>query len=421
LETHDTLSIHSKKLSGSTANSGVNTSGFAVFCISGKEEIEMAKRVILAVSQREYAAKLAEYVREEEPGWDVAAFTHDRALQRELQETRTVDLLIAQPEMLLHVTGLRERVGKVMILVEEKGQSDGKWQEIIQYQPLPGLLSSIRGGIVGEAAASAKGCQVLTLFSASGGTGKTTVALNLIRQVGEWGMRTFYLNMESLNATSLLFGKGEPDSLSRLLYSLQAHPEQWGEQLEQLCRHQPHLRTDFLDAPDHPGERLALTSELLAMLLEGIRKTGRYDLIVIDPDSGAGEWHRRLVEMSDRVVWLTVDDTQTLMKTDKLLRHWQGHIDEIMNKISFVLNKGHGGGMVNRWDLPGASPSAILPYIPQWKAVDQPGRLLGAPAFSGSVEQLLDHLGLGVSTPSSKRRKEGEGHGIQRTHIRGAG
>ena len=98
---------------------------------------------------------------------------------------------------------------------------------------------------------------MVTLFSASGGVGKTTVALNLIRQAGQRGLRTFYLNLEALNATSLLFGIGEPDSLSQLLYSLQAHPEQWGELLEKLCRHQAQLRTDFLDAPEHPGERFA--------------------------------------------------------------------------------------------------------------------------------------------------------------------
>jgi Mrp family chromosome partitioning ATPase len=381
----------------------------------------MAKRVVLAATQREYAAKLAEYVREEEPGWDIVSFTQVSALHRELQDDRVIDLLIGQTELLSEVTSLIGKVGKVMALVEARGKGGGEWAEIVQFQPLPNLLSAIRGSLSGVSDVSPSSCQVLTIFSASGGTGKTTVALNLIRQAGERGLRTFYLNMEPLNATSLLFGKGEPDSMSRLLYSLQAYPERWGEQLEQLCRHQPQLRTDFLDAPDHPEERLALTSELLITLLERLRSSGRYDLIVIDPDSGAGDWHRRLLEMSDRIVWLAVDDAQYLHKTNLLLRHWQTHLGDGFKKLFFIMNKGHGGGIANRWELPGGVPSAILPYIPQWKSVDQPGRLLGAPAFSGAVEQLIDLLGLGgASAPAARRRRE-EGHGIQRTHIRGAG
>lgn len=382
----------------------------------------MTRRVLLAVSQREYAAKLAEYIREEEAGWEIAAFTQVSVLRRELQESRSVDLLLVQPEMMHEVAVPSERIGKVIALVEKKGQSSGKWREIIQYQPLPGILSEIRGALMGETPTSAKGCQVMTVFSATGGAGKTTVALNIIRQAGQQGLRTFYLNLEALNATSLLFGKGEPDSLSQLLYNLQAHPEQWGAQLEKLCRHQSHLRTDFMDAPEHPGERLALTTVLLDALLEGIRRTGRYDLIVVDPDSGAGEWHRQLLHLSDRVIWLTVDDAQSLKKTGMLLIHWQEHAEEIRNKLTFVLNKGQGDGMVNGWELPGGSPSAMLPYIPQWKSVDQPSRLLGAPAFSGAVDQLLDHLELkGRSTLNSKRRNEGEGYGVQRSHVRGAG
>ena len=109
------------------------------------------------------------------------------------------------------------------------------------------------------------------------------------------------------------------------------------------------------------------------------------------------------------------------MKTDKLLRYWKEPLGEELNKIIFVLNKGHGGGMVNRWELSGTSPSVILPYIPQWKAIDQPSRLLGAPAFAGAVEQLLDQLDVGGRPQSSGRRREGEGNGVQRTNIRGAG
>ncbi|BBI32004.1 nucleotide-binding protein [Cohnella abietis] len=376
-------------------------------------------RVVLAAMQREYTAKLADYLREEEPNWDIAAFTHESALRRELQGSGVIDLLIGQIDMLLEVASLSDRVGKIVALVEERDKNrGGKWQEVVQYQPLPAILSGIRGGLSGGNVLPDSSCQVVTLFSASGGVGKTTVALNLIRQAGERGVRTFYLNLEALNATSLLFGKGEPDSLSRLLYSLQAYPEKWGEMLKELCRHQPQLRTDYLDATDHPGERLALTSELMMTFIEGLKATGKYDLIVIDPDSGAGDWHCSLVQMSDRVIWLTADDAQLMLKTEKLLNHWHNKLGENMSKIIFALNKGNGS-MVNRWNLPGGKPSATLPYIPQWKTVDQPGRLLGSPAYCGAVEQLLALLRIESSTVNTKRRRE-EGHGIQRSHIRGA-
>jgi cellulose biosynthesis protein BcsQ len=378
----------------------------------------MVKRVILAIRQHEYTAKLAQYLREEEPAWAVSAFTHEEALRRELQSNRVFDVLIAERGMLLELSEFSARIGKTIALVEDIGTGGGDLLQTLQYQPLPGLLAYIRSVLVGPVSLSPSGCRVLTVFSASGGLGKTTVALNLIRQAGERGFRTFYLNLETLNATALLFGKGEPDSLSRLLYSLQAHPEIWVEQFGSLCRHHPQLRTDFLDAPDHPGERLALTPELLGSLLEGLRTTGRYDLIIVDPDSGAGAWHIKLLDLSDQVVWLTVDDMQALAKAGQLLRYWQGQLNAKLEKVLFVLNRARQEAAARQWTLPGGSPAAILPYIPEWKAVDQLGRLLGSPAFSGAIELLSDHLNLAIRRPNGERRKEREDNGSNRAHLR---
>ncbi|MFC5531621.1 hypothetical protein [Cohnella yongneupensis] len=381
----------------------------------------MGKRVVLASAQREYVAKLAEYVREQEPEWDVAAFTYASALRMELQEgNRSVDLLIGEADLLREAGAAIDRARKVLALADGTMAAE-EWASIDQYQPLPVLMTAIRTAIAGDRVASANECRIITVFSASGGTGKTTLALNMLRQAGERGLRTFYFNLEALNATSLLFGHGEPDSLSRLLYGLQAHPEQWDELFAATCRHQPYLRTDYIDAPDHPGERLALPSELLAEVLGRVRASGRYDLIVVDPDAGAGEWHRSLLGGSDQVVWLTTDDVQCLTKTDKLLRYWNASAEGLSDKLVFVMNKSQGQRSLNRWSLPGDGPAMSLPYVPQWKTVEQPGRLLGAPAFCGAVDELLEALGIRSRTPSAKRRKEADVRGPHRAFVRGAG
>jgi len=381
----------------------------------------MVKRVVLAAVQREYAAKLAEFLREEEPSWEIAAYTHDSALRRELHGGGRIDLLIGQSQLLEAIHPLGGTVGKVIELVDGTGAVGEYGVAIGQYQPLPTLLSSIRSIAGLESAVSAEGCQAWTVFSASGGTGKTTVALNLARQAGERGLRVFYFNLESLNATALLFGKGEPDSLSRLLYALQTHPEQWDELAKRFIRHQPQLRADYIDAPEHPGERLALTPEATEEFLRKLKSLGRYDLIVIDPDSGAGDWHRRLLELSDRVLWLLLDDAQTLRKTERLLRYWHDEFADAMYKFAFVMNKSNGDRFVNRMEIPTASDPIVLPYIPQWKTIDQPGRLLSVPTFAGAVAELLaGFTGTDGITNGGRRRREG-GYGHERARSGGVG
>jgi MinD-like ATPase involved in chromosome partitioning or flagellar assembly len=333
-----------------------------------------------------------------------------------------VDALIGEREWLERIDANSGKIGKLIALVEDPGQEkeNGHWMEILQYQSLPALLYAIRKAMGMEGPGSSEGCQVWTVFSASGGVGKTTVGLNLVRQATDRGLRVFYLNLEELNATSLLFGKGEPDGLSRLMYALQARPEQWEELAAELCRHQPQLRTDYIDAPEHPGERLAMTPELTAELIGKLRDSRRYDLIVIDPDSGASAWHRGLLDTSDKLIWLTIDDAQNLLKAEKLLRYWKEALKEKAYKLKFVMNKGNGGRLVNRWALPGTSPAFVLPYIAQWKTVDQPGRLLASPVFSGAIAELLDFIRSEDGSASLRSRKE-EGGGDMRSYTRGAG
>ena len=384
------------------------------------------KKVVLAIAEREYAAKLAEYLRDEEKAWEVAAYTNVSALRRELRDGGRIDALIGQEELIGEASDSGRSVGTTIVLTDAEGRTkrgerkaEG-WLETDQYQPLPALLSAIRDALGLEASGSPEGCRVWTVFSASGGSGKTTVALNLVRQAGESGLRVLYLNLEALNATSLLFGTGEPDSLSRLLYVLQAHPEQWEGLMKQSVRHQAQLKADYLDAPEHPGERLALTPELTSALIGKLKAGNRYDLIVVDPDSGADEWHRRLLEMSDRIVWLALDDAQSLLKAEKLLAYWRTSLEKSACRIAFAVNKGNGGRMVNRWGLPGKAPSIVLPYIPQWKTVDQPGRLLSAPAFEGAAEELLNALAQ-EGSPAGPRTGRGREHVRELAFDRGVG
>ncbi|TJY40919.1 hypothetical protein E5161_14475 [Cohnella pontilimi] len=372
-----------------------NEPGFAVFLFfRGAEGGDaMTRKIVLALPNRDYAARIAEFMRETEPEWETSAFTHEAALRLRLQEEAKVDLLIGAPSLLRQLDGQLAGVACVAALVEEAGLAENAWPEICMFQPLPSLTSRLRALLSEMVRPVNRGCQLATVFSAAGGAGKTTTALNLVRQAGERGYRTFYMNLELLNATSRLFGIGEPDSLSRLLYYLQTEPDCFAERLPQCVRHQPALRSDFIEAPEYPGERVAMSAELLERLINEIRSTGKYDLIIADPDSGIGEWHGRLLALSDRIVWLVTDDWQCMEKTERLLAYWRQNIADWSGRISFVRNKGLGAPS-NRWNLP-AAPAAVLPYISQWKGMSRPGSMLGAAAFSGALDGLLDACGWG--------------------------
>ncbi len=351
----------------------------------------MTRKIVLAIPNRAYAAGLAAYLRETEPSWETSAFTHEAALRHRLQDPGGIDALIGDPGLLKQAESWLAGVPRITALVEEHGQTDGAWPEIMIYQPLPGVAASIRGLLADTAPVARGHCRLLTVFSAAGGIGKTTMALNITRLAGERGLRTLYLNLEPINATSKLFGVYEPDSLSRLLYVLQTEPEAFPGQLERSVRHQAYLRADIIDAPDHPGERLGMAPELLDRLIDSIRATGRYDLIVADPDSGISPWHAMLLGLSDKVAWLVTDDWQCMEKTVRLIAYWREEGADWGKRISFLRNKSQGASF-GGWPLP-APPAAVLPYVPQWKEAEDPAKVFGSAAYCGVLEKLLDAWG----------------------------
>jgi hypothetical protein len=357
----------------------------------------MARKIVFAIPNRDYAVRLAEYLREVEPGWEIAAFTHEAALRHRLQQFERADALVAPSDWLRRAGLLLAGVGKTAVWAEEPGtgSADGEWPEVAVYQPLPGVAAALRGMLADGMAAGGSGSRVVTVFSASGGAGKTVTALHLARLSGVRGLRALYLNLEPLNATYRLTGSLEPDSLSRLLYALQSEPESFGEQHRSLVRHHSLLRADLVDAPDHPREREAMSPELLELLINRLKESGRYDFIVADPDSGTGPWQAKLLDVSDRIVWLVPDDWQGCAKAERLIGHWQVEWQAWSGRVRFLRCQGPGMS-ANRWPLP-APPAAVLPYVPEWRAMADPGRMFGAAAFSGALEALMDEWGWGAA------------------------
>ncbi|MEK0316583.1 nucleotide-binding protein [Cohnella sp. 56] len=375
----------------------------------------MGVRLIVAAPQPGYASRLALYLKEREPELSIGAFTHADTLKSDLRDRGGPDILVVHQAMLADVRTVATGHARVIVLVEgtQAEQYEG-FPAIPQYQSLPRLASEIRRLTAAGEAARADGTALWTVCSAGGGAGKTTLALNLARQASERGYSVMYLNLEALDATNLLLESEEPDALTRLLYELSAHPQAAAARIGRLGARRSAIGASYMDTAASPAELLSMTPERLELLLGALRSHGGFDLIVADADGGFGEWQQRLLELSDRLLWIGADDAQLLRKTERLLREWAGRLGELSAKSTFVLNKTAGEPEDDLWHPPGGERWLTLPYIPQWKRAREMGVLVTSAAFSGGVDRLLDKLGYpgaGEETDRSLTDRGGGGSG----------
>ncbi|MFD2327842.1 hypothetical protein ACFSR7_01170 [Cohnella sp. GCM10020058] len=366
----------------------------------------MGIRLVVAAPQPGYASRLALYLKERDPLAEIAAFTHADALERYLQTGRGTDLLVVQQSLLPALGQVPIGGGGAKIVVLTDSGASGEYEglpAIAQYQSLPRLAAEIRRLVETASAKPAEGTALWTVYSAGGGAGKTTLALNIARQAAERGYSVMYLNLEALCGVGpLLGGRGtdgkedggrEPEGLSRLLYELSAHPASAEARIRALGSRRSAVGAGYLEPADHPAELLAMTPERLEALIEALRRYGGFDLIVADPDGGFAGWQQRLLELSCRICWIAADDVQLLGKTRSMLREWGDREPELLGKSTYILNKALGEASSDAMRLPGGAQWLPLPYIPQWQRISDIGAILGSVAFAGGVDRLLDALG----------------------------
>lgn len=356
--------------------------------------------LIMAVKETEYIDRLAEYIRHSPFGemWQLTAFTNPAAFKHFIRGGYRIDFIVAQPAML---EGLGESIGAIpaAALVSYHGQSQDL-PEILQYQPLPQLLQSCSSVYAGSnerfihGSNSANGStSVISVYSASGGIGKTTLALQLAQQAGLRGVRVFYLNLEQWNATSLWFGAEGGDDFSQMLYTLQTQPDKAFVRLTELRKRHSTMKIDYLSPSSNAEERLSLTGDHVKSLIQAITGIGQYDLVIVDMDSRLDSLHHEVFAASDYTLWLVNEQAVVQRKTELAMKYgeqkWGPSFLEKKRSFRFIQTQPEQGSQQGEDGKLNLRIDGTLPYVPEWANGRQPVDFNSSAAYLGAVEVLF--------------------------------
>src|SRR5699024_12220087 len=108
--------------------------------------------------------------------------------------------------------------------------------------------------------ARSKETQVFAVCSPSGCSGKTTIAVNLCKQLALNDLKVFYLNSETFNTSRLYFSSQDDDYSLKILYYVKSKTEQLLSKIEQLKKHEPDVGVDYFDL-ETKGRRIVVFEE----------------------------------------------------------------------------------------------------------------------------------------------------------------
>lgn len=161
--------------------------------------------------------------------------------------------------------------------------------------------------------------RLVTVCSAIGGSGKTTIALALAKSLASYHKRAFYLNLEAVQSFAYYL-KNQSCLDREACQILRRENENYGMKLASFFRME-----EFTYLPPLPGsmDALQIPIEHILLLLEQLKDSQIYDELIVDTDVIRGAGLARLLSISDTVLTIVKPDGFSANKTAFLL----GNID----------------------------------------------------------------------------------------------
>lgn len=324
----------------------------------------------------------------------VKTFTLRTALDTYLESSTKYDLLAVQSELFDPILDAATK-GTCLVLFGEI-KANLTVSEIIflnKYQPLNLLLDrmlSIYADYYTKAFHVSHTAQVISVYSAVGGSGKTTVAANLAKLLSFLDNKVFYLNLEMLPSVSMFPIRENSQSFAQFLYYVQIQAEQLENKLEALTHYDPITKVHYFEPLMNLVDMEEMSESAVEVLLQTLISHGDYDYIIIDLDHSLHERIVKALSLSQQIIWLVLDDLNNIHKSEALVKEIKAKFSESsprwIDRIHYVLNK-YTGRISNDFDAKAIHLSGHLPYVPQWKSVYSVEQLLSENVFHGHLLQ----------------------------------
>ena len=163
--------------------------------------------------------------------------------------------------------------------------------------------------------------QIIVVTSASGGVGKTTVAMGLSASLAKNYKKVLYINSEQLQTFQYLLKNQTPIASTEVYAKFVREKEEAYKEVKYL------IRTEiFSYLPPFKAALMSLgmSVDIYSTLAAAARKSGDFDFVVIDTDSVFDNKKAKLLSMADKVIFVTNQNKMSVMATNVLAENING-------------------------------------------------------------------------------------------------
>ena len=247
------------------------------------------------------------------------------------------DILIVSQE-LFDPSLQRHNISHIFLMteLEEEDNTSGRnITRLFKYTSIKEIFSEITGKAaetLNVKTVAKKETQVVLVYSASGGAGKTTIAMGVSACLTKNYKKVLYISADRLHTFQRMLENQTPVSAPEVYAKLTAARDSLYSDVKHVIR-----REAFFYFPPFRAALLSLGLQysIYEKLAAAAKRTNEYDYIVIDADAPFDEEKARLLNLSDKVVLVTEQTNMSVFATNTLISNINGVNAE---KYLFVCN-----------------------------------------------------------------------------------
>ncbi len=211
--------------------------------------------------------------------------------------------------------------------------------------------------------------RVISVYSASGNVGKTSVAKGISSICSLSGLSVFYLNLEQFQSTSLFFSSNAEYSFSDLIYYAKEQDRNFVSKIAAMRCQDSATNVYFFKQAENPFEMNELMPLDISYIIKNLKDCGQYDLVVIDMESRLDSCTLEVFQAVDEVLYVFTDEEICLHKTNFFLDSL-GKLSNSSNQYTFLAHKIlYVANKVSNQDLPLSkkiishlAPISLIPF-----------------------------------------------------------
>lgn len=300
----------------------------------------MAKpRIIMADTDINYLLPLQlKFIEEFFEKIELEIITDKEYFEKLFLTSQKIDILIISEEM--YDSNLRKHNIQNIFLMTEHYEEGGTEDLTINYIYKYTSINEIFNKIISKSESALNigennknDPQIILVYSASGGTGKTTVALGISNSLSKNYKKVLYIDAEYFQTFQHFLVNETPIYANELYSKLSQNGGGVYQQIKYSIRTE---QFSYLPPLKAPLMSFGISITVFLNIVKSAKDSMDYDFIIIDTDSILDENKSMLMSQADKIVIVMNQTKASIYSTEKMLEN----INDINNeKYIFICNK----------------------------------------------------------------------------------